>query len=340
MIIVRPARPDDIENLISLAKAAYPGMTTLPVDYDVLSKKIDSSTRSTKKNVVSSGDENYLLLMEDTETRTLIGTAGIFAKLGEQDQFYSYKLNKSTQSCKPLERKLGLETLHLTNHFEGFSEVATLFLDKAYRINGNGKLLARSRYLYMAQFRERFPQQVMADLRGYFDEHGNSPFWEALGRKFFGISYAEADLFGAVNGNQFIADLMPKHPIYVNMLPKAAQEVIGKPNDQGRAALAMLEKEGFRWNGHIDIFDGAPSVDAYIDQLDTVKNSVSTTLAGSLSENNMDIKKYMICSGDAANFKACVTEAKLQKSGELMLQDKTIRALYLSVGDTVRYLKI
>ncbi|WP_158658174.1 arginine N-succinyltransferase [Agarilytica rhodophyticola] len=343
MIVVRPIQTHDLDNLMDLAHAASPGMTTLPPDRDTLSRKIARSTQSIESAISEAGNESYLFVMEDTATGKLVGTAGVIAKLGEDDQFYSYKLNRQTQYNRQSNKKVAIETLHLTNHFEGFAEVATLFLMPEYRKNNNGKLLARSRYLFMREFRERFPDQVMADLRGYFDEDGRSPFWEALGKHFFDMSYAEADLFGALNGNQIIADLMPKHPIYINLLPKEAQEVIGRPNDDGRAALAMLEKEGFKCNGQYDIFDGAPSVDAYIDQLVTVNNSKQAVVSGNLSQATFDMTSetssntYLICAGDISAFRVCISSLEINEDGEVVLPPDTVEALQVKAGAKVRY---
>jgi arginine N-succinyltransferase len=280
--------------------------------------------------------------MEDTDTGLLVGTAGIIAQLGEDDQFYSYKINKVTHSSKVLEKKVSVETLNLSNHFEGFAEVATLFLDEPYRRNGNGKLLARSRYLFMAEFRERFPAQVMADLRGYFDEQGRSPFWDAIGKNFFDMDFSAADLFGAVNGNQFIADLMPTQPIYVNLLSQEAQQVIGRPNDQGKAALAMLEKEGFQWRGQIDIFDGAPSVDTFIDQLATVTSSAVGTVVGTnVGEAlNCDGQQYIVSGGNITSFTACISRLDLDNDNNVLLPPETLHALNLSINDVVRYTEL
>ena len=338
MIIVRPIREEDIDNLMRLAEAAYPGMTTLPPDRDALIKKIEKSTSSLSKQVTEPGRENYLLVMEDTKTKRLAGTAGIISQLGEDDQFYSYKINKVTHNSKALNKKVSVETLNLSNHFEGFAEVATLFLDQPYRKKGNGKLLARSRYLFMAQFRHRFPDQVMADLRGYFDEHDRSPFWDAIGQHFFDMDFAVADLFGAVNGNQFIADLMPKQPIYVNLLSKEARDVIGRPNDQGKAALAMLEKEGFLWRGQIDIFDGAPSVDTFIDQLDTIRSSAVGTIAGEAAQ--CGDTQYLVCGGDIVSFATCISGIEIMADGNVKLPAETLSGLKLSVDDSVRYVKL
>jgi arginine N-succinyltransferase len=338
MIIVRPVEITDIDHLMEIALAASPGMTTLPPDRESLERKILISSKSITSTIKEPGSEVYLLVMEDTDTEKLVGTASIIAKLGMDDQFYSYKLNKQTQYSRQINKKVTVETLHLTNHFEGFAEVATLYLTDAYRKNGNGKLLARSRYLFMAQFRERFPDNVMADLRGYFDENGRSPFWEALGRHFFDMSYSEADLYGALNGNQFIADLMPKHPIYVNLLPIEARDVIGRPNDQGKPALAMLEKEGFRNNGQVDIFDGAPSVDAHIDELKTIKDSHMANVSGTAAVMALQGEpEYLVCAGDIGSYRVCISSLMIETDGSVLLPQTALDALKIGIPDLIRY---
>ncbi|RBP51592.1 arginine N-succinyltransferase [Arenicella xantha] len=335
MIIVRTARQDDIDGVLGLAEQAYPGMTTLPPDRSVLTAKLSNSIESIAQTIDKPGNQTYFLVMEDLESGAIVGTAAIIACLGSKDEFYSYKLNKVTHSCKELDKKVTFEMLNLSNHFEGFSEVATLYLDKRYRKNGNGKLLARTRYLFMAQFRERFPERVMADLRGYFDEQGNSPFWDAVGSHFFEMGFAEADLYGAIHGNQFIADLMPKQPIYVNMLPAAAQAVIGQPNVVGKPAMQMLENEGFRWNGHVDIFDAAPSVDTKIDDIESVKHSELAEVIG-ISEYDGD-EQAVIATSDIASFTTAISRISVEKGG-VRLPRATLKGLGIELGDSIRYL--
>ncbi len=337
MIIVRTARESDLDGVFELARQAYPGMTTLPPDREVLTAKLRAAVQSLEKPVTQAADETYFLVMEDTDTQSLIGTAAIISSLGSEDEFYSYKLNKVTQSCKELDKKVSFETLNLSNHFEGFAEVATLFLSRDYREHGNGKMLAKSRYLFMAQFRKRFPESVMADLRGYFDEYGRSAFWDAVGRHFFEMGFAEADLYGATHGNQFIADLMPKHPIYVNMLPESAQAVIGRPNVKGKPALEMLKQEGFQWNGHVDIFDAAPSVDTRIDDITTIRESMVAEIAGECNSGDAGNRLALVANDDIHSFAVSRGEIQPGDGNSVSLCPELMAALNTGMGDSIRY---
>ena len=92
---------------------------------------------------------------------------------------------------------------------------------------------------------------------------------------FSALTFPEADEFNAVHGTRFIADLMPKTPIYVDLLADSAKAVMGQPHPSGRAALRMLEHEGFVFDRYIDIFDGGPTVLATTDQIRTIRESRS-----------------------------------------------------------------
>lgn len=314
MIIVRLAQKSDVDAVLDLAQQAYPGMTTLPPEREVLEQKIENSMRSVSRTLTNENDATYFLVMEDSQSNMIIGTAAVIACLGARDDFYSYKIDQVSHRCRELDKHKVFQTLSLSNHFQGFAEVATLYLHEDFRENGNGKFLAQSRYLFMAQFRDRFPNDVMADLRGRFDDDGRSPFWDAIGHKFFDMDYADADLYGGTNGNQFISDLMPKYPLYVNMLPEAAQQVIGKPNIAGAAALKMLENEGFDWHGYIDIFDAAPSVDTKIDDILSIQNSHIVRLRGAIdTADNKPLASYqsetaLVANNDIDNFTVISSE--------------------------------
>lgn len=270
---VRPARRDDLPAVMALARLTGGGFTNLPPDEAALARRLDWSARSFARHEDAPHNELYLLLLEEVATGRIGGTAMLFSRVGAEWPFYSYKLCTLTQTSRELDRTFRTQFLSLTTDFDGASEVGGLFLHPDLRSSGLGRLLARSRYLFMAQHRPRFGRQVLAELRGVMDADGNSPFWDALGARFFGLSFPEADQFNAIHGNQFIADLMPKNPIYTALLPEAARAAIGQPHTSGRGALAMLEAEGFAFDNYVDIFDGGPTVAARIDDLKTVRGA-------------------------------------------------------------------
>ena len=193
-------------------------------------------------------------------------------------------------------------------------------------------LLARSRYLFIKQHRPRFGARVLAELRGVMDQAGNSPFWDALAGRFFGMTFPEADEFNAVHGTQFIADLMPKTPIYVAMLPDSARAVMGQPHPTGRAALKMLENEGFVWDCFIDIFDGGPTVTAATDQIKTVREAEWLRVAGPGKDGGATM---MLASGLHQDFKACYGQVTMTDRGELLVDPKAIEMLGVEPGDRV-----
>jgi arginine N-succinyltransferase len=164
------------------------------------------------------------------------------------------------------------------------------------------------------------------------DQSGNSPFWDAIGGRFFGMSFPEADEFNAVHGTQFIADLFPKTPIYIAMLPDSARSVIGQPHPTGRAALKMLENEGFDWDSYVDIFDGGPTVTARTDRIKTVMDAEWIRVAGPSEDGGATM---MLASGVAHDFIACYGQTKRTDNGELLVDAKAMDMLNIGPGDRV-----
>ena len=198
----------------------------------------------------------------------------VFPRIGTEWPFYSYRTSRTTQRSLVNGQRISFEILTLTNDFDDCAEVGGLLIDPTLKGRGLGALMARSRYLFIASHRERFGDRVIAELRG-MQVDGRSPFWDAVGSRFYGMDFEEADRLNGLTGNQFIADLGPRHPIHVNMLSEQAQEVIGRPHDDGVAAYKMLKTEGFRDDGYVDIFDAGPTLYSDIDALTSIRSSVS-----------------------------------------------------------------
>ena len=275
---VRPARESDLPALYEMAKLTGGGFTNLPADRPSLVAKLERSVGAFARSDDTLGDDLFVLVLENIETGQVRGTCQIFSQIGMQYPFYSYRRGTLTQHSKELRRTFRADMLGLSTDLEGSSEVGGLFLHPAERAGGLGMLLARSRYLFMRTHRPRFADRTIAELRGLIDEGGGSPFWDGLAGRFFGMNFQDADQFNAINGHQFIADLMPKHPVYVAMLPEAARAAIGLPHPSGRAAMRMLEGEGFTGGEYVDIFDGGPTMSARTDAIRSISRAQRVTV--------------------------------------------------------------
>jgi arginine N-succinyltransferase len=276
--VIRAARADDLQHLYEMAKSTGGGFTNLPPDRKALAAKLERGAEGFARDDDSVGDDLFVFMLENTATGEVRGTCQIFSAVGLKGPFYSYRIGALTQHSEELGRTFRADILNLSTDMEGLSEVGGLFLHPGERSGGQGMLLARSRYLFIRQHRARFADKTFAELRGVIDEAGGSPFWDGVAGRFFGMNFQEADEFNAKFGNQFIADLMPKHPVYIAMLSEAARHVIGLPHPSGRAAMRMLEVEGFSWENYIDIFDGGPTMTARTDQIRSVREAEDATI--------------------------------------------------------------
>jgi arginine N-succinyltransferase len=175
-------------------------------------------------------------------------------------------------------------------------------------------------------------------LRGVIDEAGGSPFWDGVAGRFFGMSFQEADEFNAKHGNQFIADLMPKHPVYIAMLSEQARGVIGKPHPSGRAAMRMLEEEGFAWESYVDIFDGGPTMTARTDAIRSVREAVDGTVTKidpALAEGS-GAQKRLVSTGTLSGYRAAYGWISAQGS-EVAIDPHCAAALGVAEGDGVTH---
>lgn len=329
---LRAARLSDLEHLYEMAKLTGGGFTNLPADRKALTAKLERATSAFKNTEDALVDEQFVLVLEDTKSGAVRGTCQLMTKVGQQWPFYSYRLNTLTQYSQELDRTVRTEMLNLVTDLEASSEVGGLFLHPNERAGGHGLLLARSRYLFIAMHRKRFADRILAELRGIIDERGDSPFWDNVAGRFFGMSFNEADYFNAINGNQFIADLMPKHPVYVAMLDAEARKVIGVPHLSGRAAMRMLENEGFAYEGYVDIFDGGPSMTARTDNVVSVKDSVEARVT---SMNIEEGERAILATGRLSDFRACYGARVLDDEGGIAIDSATADTLDVTEGETV-----
>jgi len=337
MIIVRPIQESDYDSLYRIAVESGHGFTSLPVNETLLRKRIARAEESFNKAVTQPGNEGYLFVMEDTETGNVVGTSGIEAAVGLDDAFYHYHLGKVVHSSRELDIYNTVETLSLCNDYTGASEICTLFLNESHRKNSNGRFLSRMRFLFLAEHAERFSKTVIAEMRGVSDDNGRSPFWDWLEEHFFSMDFPTADYLTGIGKKVFIAELMPKHPIYVNLLSKAAQQVINKVHDKTIPALRLLEAEGFSRRGYVDIFDGGPTVEAQASAIKSVNQSTKfQVIIGEVTATD----NYIVCNTQVSEFRAVQASLSLRETAEqVILTTAVAKALMVKEGDWVRLIK-
>ncbi len=332
--IIRAARPKDMQQIYEMAKSTGGGFTNLPPDKPALTAKLERSAKAFGRDDDQLADDLFVFVLENTETGKVHGTCQIFAQVGLKWPFYSYRIGSLTQHSEELGRTFRADILNLSTDLEGASEVGGLFLHPSARSGGLGLLIARSRYLFIRNHRARFAENTIAELRGVIDEAGGSPFWDGVAGRFFGMNFQDADEFNGTHGNQFIADLMPKHPVYIAMLTEHARAVIGVPHPSGRAAMRMLENEGFAWQKYVDIFDGGPTMTARTDYITSIKEARDATINAINDETQPGTEKMLVTTGRLADFKCAYGQVSLTAEGAVIDPACAI-ALDLSVGDSI-----
>lgn len=334
-IVLRAAVPQDLPAIYEMAKSTGSSFTNLPPDREKLAEKLAVSSAAFARREDTLDDDKFMFLLEDRSTGHAHGTCQIFSMIGATWPCYSYRIDAFTQYSDALRRTIRSELLTLCTDHSGCSEVAGLFLNAGGRAVGNGALLARSRYLFIRTHRKRFAERTIAELRGVADEGGDSPFWDGVGGRFFGMTFREADEFNAVHGNQFIADLMPKISIYKAMLPESALHVVGVPHVSGRPAMRMLQQEGFTRDRYIDIFDGGPAMTVATDEIATIRNARDDVVVD-VGDPGPGGTTSIVAIGKLATFRSCLARVSVVEGG-LMIDPVAAEALGIARGAHVTH---
>ena len=333
MLVIRPVAPNDLDPLMELTRSTGHGLTTLPADPQFLRKRIQRSRRSFEHLGDQPAGESFLLVLEDTATGKVVGTSGMVSKVGGFEPFYAFRIETTVHESKQLGVRKEIPVLHLVAEHNGPCEIGSLFLDAAHRGGHVGRVLSLARFLFMADHEASFDPVVLAEMRGVVDDQGRSPFWDAVGKHFFDIDYPKADYLSVIN-KRFIADLMPKHPIYIPLLPPEARAVIGLVHEQTRPALRMLECEGFAWTGMVDMFDAGPIVTCPLKDIRVVRESRKAAVA-EVAEIEPAVPPQLVTNA-RTEFRACAAALE-EVGGGVRLSAEAARALGVAVGDPVRY---
>ncbi len=337
MFVVRPIARDDLPGVLALTERTGSGLTSLPASEERIASRIARSLASFAGEATRT-DECYMFVLVEQGDERVVGISAIEAAVGLDEPWYNYYVNTLVHASRTLGVYTAVPTLFLANDHTGNTELCSLFVDHEHRQARNGPLIAKSRLLFIAEFAARFAPKVIAELRGQLDADGRSPFWEGLGRHFFSMEYTTADYLTGIGQKAFVAELMPRHPVYVNLLPQAARDAIGAVHDDTVPARAMLEQEGFRYEGYVDIFDAGPTVECFRDNIDAVRRSqllevevvdtVDAALEGGLVH-------WLVCNRRFRDWRAVIARAPRHVE-RFPLDEAAALALGLGAGDSVR----
>lgn len=337
LFVLRAITLKDLNQLKALTDQMDDPLASLPNVKKLLKARIELSQRSFKKNVSHPSREYYLFVLEDIPNKRIIGTSGLNARVGGQNFFFAYKIQKEGFCYLPLKISKFVDVLHFQKIHKGPSELCSLYLSDEFRKQGLGSLLSLGRYFFINAFQQRFATQIVANLKGMRDEKGHSPFWETIGKYFFNTSLTTADTMKSFGHKAFIKALMPKHPLYIPLLPMEAQKAIGEVDTETQPALHLLEKKGFKKSEWVDIFDAGPFMMAKRNEIKVIQNIKSGKIEGFIdSSSKKKVPEYLIAN-NLLDFRACIGSIISQNNGNVQIDSDAADILKVKIGDVISF---
>ncbi|MHC8411891.1 arginine N-succinyltransferase [Pseudomonas sp. Hz4] len=338
MLVLRPVELTDLPQLQQLARDSLVGVTSLPDDTQCLREKILDSCASFEKDVEGQGPENYFFVLEDLTRERLVGCSEILATAGFSEPFYSLRNRHFTSASRELNIEHGVPALSLCHDLSGHTLLRGFHIDAALVRTRFSELLSRARLLFIAAHSRRFAEAVITEIVGFSSDEGQSPFWDAVGKHFFDLPYAEAERLCGLESRTFLAELMPQYPIYVPMLSQAAQDCIGRIHPDGQEAFDILEREGFETNSYIDLFDGGPTLYARTPGIRSIAQSQTGTAR---LNSSIDARGSFLVSNDSLkDYRAIVAELDYPTGQPVGLSAEMCAALNVTEGSPIRVIAL
>lgn len=326
--VLRSVQEKDIRDLQVLSSQFT--LINLPNDPKVLEAKIQTSLDSFAGKLPKTQCE-YIFVVEDTEAERVVGSSMILAKHGtpEAPHFY-FKVMKREHFSNDLGIGFVHQVLKLEEEDNGPTEIGGLLVDSEYRRISEkiGKQISLVRFLYMAMYPEKFESKLLCELSPPNMAQGKSDFWEALGRRFTGLPYQEADRLSH-KYKEFISSLFPTGEIYTCVLSSAARFVLGRVGEETRPAQHLLEKLGFQYLNEVDPFDGGPHFGVETRAVPLVQNATKKKI---VYQPTADFKnKGLLGYQKEGEFFAVQTSYEIQN--DTVIVPETVRAQLKATDD-------
>lgn len=336
MFILRSVQPKDLKDLYKLSTTMT--FINLPADEEMISAKIDSSMKSFKKPSSDLSKNYYIFILEDFESGDICGVSMIHAQHGTENEPHFYlTVGQEAKFSNTINTGFVHGTLKLGLDTNGPTEIGGLILSPEYRGHNEklGKQLSLVRFLFMATSPQRFKPMIHSELMPPLDKNGNSPLWEAVGRRFLNMNYMEADVLSR-NNKEFILSLFPSENIYQTLLPMDARESIGKVGKETEPVKKMLESIGFKYTHEVDPFDGGPHYRCALKDIKPVKEKITGLLITNKSFNHDKTREVLLSVEHTDyDFFAFRTLIEVHGDGQLSIHPQVIKDLNLILPQKV-----
>jgi arginine N-succinyltransferase len=335
MFLLRNVELKDLNDLYELSGKVF--FINLPNDRKIIKDKILKSLECFKNPTNNFAENYYIFVAEDLNSKRVIGASMIHAQHGtEQEPHFFLRVSNENKYSSTINTGFVHGTLRLGLDTNGPTEIGGLVLSPEYRGHKEklGKQMSFVRFLYMSQNKKQFKDYVHSELMPPLDQNGQSPLWEAIGRRFMNMDYIEADKLSRSN-KEFILSLYPSDNIYMTLLPIEARNAIGKVGNDTLPVKKMLESIGFEYTNEVDPFDGGPHYRARLENIKPIKEAFRLNIS---CEDKFDAEssgEYLLqIKSSESPFCAIKTKAILRKD-EIVLPAQVIDNFNLKEGDEV-----
>ncbi|MBR7799578.1 arginine N-succinyltransferase [Undibacterium fentianense] len=327
--LLRPANLDDLDTIERFSQASTFGIHTLKPGRARLAERLERSLKAFAGNEPVRGDEIYHFVLEDLRENRIVGTSGIVTSAGVNGRFYCYRNEFSVHASDELGISNREHTLRLCEDLSGHTLLSSFYIEPEYGNSLAPQLLSRGRLMFIRNFPHLFAQRIGAENPGLCDEAGNSPFWNALGGRFLKMPFPEAEQRTRGRSKSFIAELMPRSPIYVSLLAEDAQWAMGQLHPDGEVPFEILVSEGFDVDSFIDIFDGGPIAEARVAMLNTVVSAIDVDLR---TAPLMAGETCLVANMERSGFCATLAFGEFIENNFLQIPNDAIERLGLRAG--------